>query len=253
MKKQGFTLIELLVVIAIIAILAAILFPVLTNTKERARQGKCLSNLKQLTMAFFQYADDNAGYLPIGSSRYFQRTCEWTGTKWTSWSDSPPAIDVSRGSLYPYVRSKKVYQCPSDEKLPGWYNGKKIPGLTQNNQSFGLSYSLNWQLCLMDTSVAASSMKTVCLSTAVAGRSGKVLMLIHEYRGDATQYGINDGYFSWPSDVYAKIHYDGTTCSYADGHVTWVSNKELKRDQNAIPPAHYSEWYRNDIYYGITR
>ncbi len=64
-RKRGFTLIELLVVIAIIAILAAILFPVFANAKERARQAKCLNNLKQLTVAFQAYVDDNNGYTPL--------------------------------------------------------------------------------------------------------------------------------------------------------------------------------------------
>src|SRR5436190_2980603 len=59
MKKQGFTLIELLVVIAIIAILAAILFPVFAQAREKARQATCTSNVKQLVTALNMYAQDN--------------------------------------------------------------------------------------------------------------------------------------------------------------------------------------------------
>ena len=62
--KKGFTLIELLVVIAIIAILAAILFPVFAEAREKARQTSCLSNTKQLAMAFNLYADDNNEMFP---------------------------------------------------------------------------------------------------------------------------------------------------------------------------------------------
>src|SRR5579884_1867960 len=56
--QQGFTLIELLVVIAIIAILAAILFPVFAQAREKARQITCLSNMKQITLGILQYEED---------------------------------------------------------------------------------------------------------------------------------------------------------------------------------------------------
>src|SRR5436305_2601500 len=63
--RRGFTLIELLVVIAIIAILAAILFPVFAQARDKARQAGCLSNLKQLALGYHMYAQDFDEKFPI--------------------------------------------------------------------------------------------------------------------------------------------------------------------------------------------
>ena len=92
-RKSGFTLIELLVVIAIIAILAAILFPVFATAREKARQTSCSSNLKQLGLAFVQYVQDYDETWPQGLGGY--------GIGWA-------------GQIYPYAKSKGVFQCPDD-------------------------------------------------------------------------------------------------------------------------------------------
>src|SRR5688572_3660065 len=83
--NRGFTLIELLVVVAIISILAALLLPALRGAKESARSARCLSNLKQMGVAAFLYADDYNG-----------RTIGLGGLWWTAGQDSVTVMPGSR-------------------------------------------------------------------------------------------------------------------------------------------------------------
>jgi prepilin-type N-terminal cleavage/methylation domain-containing protein/prepilin-type processing-associated H-X9-DG protein len=101
--STGFTLIELLVVIAIIAILAAILFPVFAQAREKARQTACLSNLKQVGTALMMYVQDYDETNPIRND----------GVQ----NFNDPAAATFRpnflGSLTPYTKNKDIYACPS--------------------------------------------------------------------------------------------------------------------------------------------
>jgi prepilin-type N-terminal cleavage/methylation domain-containing protein len=80
MRHGGFTLIELLVVIAIIAILAAILFPVFAQAREKARQTQCVNNIKQFALAVFQYVQDYDETYPMSvyRSRVNNQECAFT-------------------------------------------------------------------------------------------------------------------------------------------------------------------------------
>src|SRR5262249_9139520 len=91
--RRGFTLIELLVVIAIIAILAAILFPVFSQAREKARQATCLSNVKQLGTAHHMYWQDH------------------DETTVTSWSQGFPG--EFNWYIQPYIKNLGILFCPS--------------------------------------------------------------------------------------------------------------------------------------------
>jgi len=151
-RRSGFTLIELLVVIAIIAILAAILFPVFAQAREKARQATCQSNLKQIGLAYLMYAQDydelgapmwcKSCLNPDGSSKANCAPGIFTGTTWgTYWPDE----------IYPYVKAGKsrnadkskgnrgVFTCPTVETFvvdlgkdsgSGW--GSVSYGITQS-------------------------------------------------------------------------------------------------------------------------
>jgi prepilin-type N-terminal cleavage/methylation domain-containing protein len=177
MRRRGFTLIELLVVIAIIAILAAILFPVLASAKERARQAMCISNLRQLASALREYSDDHNGVMPSGSARQSGQASgkyvEWTGSPDCLRSD----VDLSKGQLWRYVRNKGIYRCPSD----GQVAAVGITNPVANPRDYPLSYSLNQDLC----SIYGGSVvwkRALKLDAETAGRAGRCLLLIHEAR-----------------------------------------------------------------------
>src|ERR1700737_2441877 len=95
MRKNAFTLIELLVVIAIIAILAAILFPVFAQAREKSRQAVCLSNTKQMGLAVSMYSQDYDERLPMGGN-----AAPGKPNRWYDW-------------IAAYQKSRGVNICPS--------------------------------------------------------------------------------------------------------------------------------------------
>lgn len=115
-KKQsqcGFTLVELLVVIAIIGILAALMLPALTRSKQAAHAARCVSNLHQLGIATQLYWDDNAGTC----FRYSRGSDGLNQLLWFGWlgngSEGERMFDAAQGVLFPYLQGRGVELCPS--------------------------------------------------------------------------------------------------------------------------------------------
>ena len=121
-KRQGFTLVEILVVIVIVALLAALLFSVFTPVREQGRKTTCASNLKQVGLAFLQYAQDNSETFPPA----------FIHTQVQKESDS------AFYKIQPYLRSTQNLACPSDDGPSGFSSDAR-----PLHEQWGTSYSYN--------------------------------------------------------------------------------------------------------------
>jgi prepilin-type N-terminal cleavage/methylation domain-containing protein/prepilin-type processing-associated H-X9-DG protein len=134
-RRSAFTLIELLVVIAIIAILAAILFPVFAQAREKARQSGCLSNLKQIGTGIMMYIQDYDEAYP----------CNWYGGLWPSTPDGKQYKWMD--AIYPYVKNEGVFTCPSDGSNRRQYiYYRNLPKASTDNWGSYLTNVTYWDL-----------------------------------------------------------------------------------------------------------
>ncbi|MFA7230208.1 MAG: prepilin-type N-terminal cleavage/methylation domain-containing protein [Victivallaceae bacterium] len=203
-KKHQFTLIELLVVIAIIAILAAMLLPALSKAREKAKEIKCVGNLKQAGMDFLSYTDMYGSYLPIRYDSGQART--WDAIMFTA--GIIPDGDKTVGGYQP--GKNYIYACPSmPDKNNNWL------GYGMNNPSFNLAYRKTSQL--------KHPGERMLLSDSIEG--GNAYQVI--YLGSGKTYLIN------------KRHSNKFNSLYVAGHVKTLSHAFTSTDKGVA----YSEAY----------
>jgi len=199
--RRGFTLIELLVAIAIIAILAAILFPVFAQAREKARQTSCASNMRNLGTAMLLYTQDYDEQLPLAA---------YAGPGFTffTWHDLAD----------PYVRNKEIWHCPSSQVQKADQGGKLTTQFGYN-----ALYLTNIRL---DFSNAAGHS---AVSLAAVGTPTETVLLADAKASVSPSWCGDDGKFMLPPSTAAThcwgrpsfLHAEGSNVLWLDGHLKW--------------------------------
>ena len=208
--RTGFTLIELLVVIAIIAILAAILFPVFAKAREKARQTSCLSNLKQLDIAFLSYVQDYDETFPQAFYPDYLHNwdCELSSTTWQ---------EIGPGFIDPYCKNPQIRGCPTF-KPP--FVDRKYSGYAYNADYLGPAVGDPWGTGRAPMSLAGvenpSGTVMVADSGIWSGFSGAVIgNNALKAPGEVDYYGPN----------VAFRHNGVANVAYVDGHAKATAKK----------------------------
>ncbi len=228
--KRAFTLIELLVVIAIIAILAAILMPVLQQAQVRARTTQCLNNMKQLEVCYNMYVEDNNQWLPPnwGGGGSISTAGSWVvGSAQNDWN----LTNIQNGVLFQYNSTASIYACPANTrkvKVPGVggiVNGIKYIGGTMvpMTRTCSINVALYGAQYGQQDKHLGDDFYPVWKYTAILN-PGPADMLVF---ADENEIGVGDGLFGldrantgvsgWWNIPGAR--HRGATFSFADGHV----------------------------------
>jgi prepilin-type N-terminal cleavage/methylation domain-containing protein/prepilin-type processing-associated H-X9-DG protein len=228
-RREAFTLIELLVVIAIIAILAALLLPALAKAKQSAQSTRCLSNLKQLQLAWLSYAHDNNDRLVPNKSRnaggLIQRSVAPSWVLGNAKRDRSLS-NIQTGLLYSHAGAEGVYRCPSDKSLT---KGAGTPSL--RIRSYSLSTWLGGDLAGKGMQANTEKVPRFKAKLAAIFAPSRTFAFLDEH-----QDGIDDGLFGaydpihWTEpdadpelktwlEMPSDRHNRGCNFSFADGHV----------------------------------
>ena len=246
---RGFTLIELLVVIAIIAILASMLLPALSKSKTKAQGIKCMSNLKQLQLAWHFYAHDNDDRI---TSSGYTRPVE--PTAWVDgWLDFDPATtdntntvilkDPNRSKFAKYLQAVEIYKCPADNSYIT-KSGRRHSRVRSMGMNQALAGPGGW-LPPGNYNDKQTRYRTYFKSTEMNDPSPSMIyVLLDEHPGSINAGGFANQMVETPSaariiDYPASYHNGAAGLSFADGHAEirkWVDGRTKVRSENKLIP-----------------
>lgn len=217
MSRRGFTLIELLVVIAIIAILAAILFPVFAKAREKARQSSCLSNIKQISLAILQYAQDYDEVYPVG------RCVATPPYHWPM-------------SVSPYMKNSQILICPSrsgaSQITPAFMVGTGwTAGGADGRYAEFPQYGMNLSISGTGTAVSLGTVQAPA-DTVMLGESN---WYTDGSPGQPTRYDNGCWWIAAPvysGTLYGRWvtpHNEGRNIAFCDGHSKWYGSRSDTR------------------------
>ena len=236
---SGFTLIELLVVIAIIAILAAMLLPVLARAKLKATQAACLNNQKQLMLAFIMFATENDDQIvPYGTSQGINNMDGYINPTANTWDTIGQTTDQALANLiqmlerpsvdplFKFAPNVSVIHCPGDTRFKNLLPGKgwAFDSYSKTQNSAGDSVNNFWGLGSTYTKVAsvASPTSTFAFREDTDSRSYNEGTWVLNWNLTTPAAGHPES-FTW-EDPIPMYHGNVSTSSFVDGHAesyTW--------------------------------
>jgi len=222
-RSNAFTLIELLVVIAIIAILAAILFPVFAQAREKARSISCLSNLKQLGTAAAMYRQD-----------YDEKIFQLIPGGWGGQAGGVGEPSMWMGCIYPYVKNLDLFRCPDTVQPPPmditFDHRKDRPSLGMN--SF-LGYYFNyWYYFMGGENLPETPDSARPVSDPLVQYPSATALFCDAFdrtvNGTTPRpYWIDAGYGKGVRFGLSDRHNEGTNVAFWDGHAKWYKTNSL--------------------------
>jgi prepilin-type N-terminal cleavage/methylation domain-containing protein/prepilin-type processing-associated H-X9-DG protein len=213
-KTQAFTLIELLIVIAIIAILAALLLPVLGQAKQRAWGVQCVSNLRQIGVGMKMFADDNGELYPeSGADIYWNAIDPATGK--ASWMQQ----------IYSYTMNTNLYNCPGNVQLPvvlrgpfNYFNGARAAFIRA-----GADAAVNASAIRFPSSYVLGGDTCGIPNSSVGEGPGFTFDPYDADKDDYSQNCVGGPTNGVPYELW-QVHYGGQNVLFGDGHAKWYNN-----------------------------